>query len=162
MGKRTSIESEQQPSGKEIRLPSKATISTFNAEFCDAQDAIDETNATLKEAADTAKKKHLNIWAFKICQKLYSDVKNAKNEALAAEKLAIKLAQFDEMRKHFKLDDLANLQGRMFAEGEMGAAPERKIDEDGASAADHVRDLAAKSGAETGPIDRVGRGPKPH
>jgi hypothetical protein len=178
MGKRTSIESEQQPKGKEIRLPAKSTITTFNSEFCDAQESIDEANEGLKKAAEEAKAKHLDIWAFKICQKLYSGVKNAKNEALAAEKLAIKLAQFDKMREHFKLDELANLQSRMFAEGEMGSGtnPPRKTDEDGepdmrpnhlrqpgASAAEAVKDLAAKTGAKTStdPIDNVGRGPSP-
>lgn len=178
MGKRTTVESEQSPKGKEIRLPADSTIKTFNSEFCDAQETIDEANESLKDAADIAKKKHLNVWAFKVCQKLFSDVKNAKNEALAAEKLAVKLAQFDKMRKYFKLDELANLQTRMFAEGEIGgdSEPERETDEDGepdmrpnhlrqpgASAASHVQDLAAKSGATVAPIDQVGRGPaKPH
>lgn len=180
MGKRTAIESEKQPKGKEIRLPAKATITTFNSEFCDAQEAIDEANEGLKKAAEEAKAKHLNIWAFKLCQGLYTAVKNAKNESLAAEKLAIKLAQFDKMREHFKLDELANLQGRMFGEGEIGGSaeePGREIQEDGepddrprhlrqpgASASQHVKDLAAKAGADTvNPIDQVGRGPaKPH
>lgn len=180
MGKRTAIESEQSPKGKEIRLPADTTIRTFNSEFCDAQDVIDEANESLKKAADEAKAKHLNVWAFKICQKLAEDVKNAKNEALAAEKLAIKLAQFDKLRKYFKLDELANLQGRMFGEGEIGGSaeePGREIQEDGepddrprhlrqpgASASQHVKDLAAKAGADTvNPIDQVGRGPaKPH
>lgn len=182
MGKRTSIETEQKPTGKEIRLPTKSTITTFNSEFCDAQEAIDETNEGLKKAAEEAKSKHLNIWAFKLCQGLYAGVKNAKNESLAAEKLAIKLAQFDELRKHFKLDELANLQGRMFGEGEIGGdksddEPGREIQDDGepddrprhlrqpgASAAQAVQDMAAKAGAKTSdPIDQVGRGPaKPH
>ena len=121
MAKRTSIESEQQPAGKEIRLPADSTIKTFNSAFCEAQETVDGANEQLKDAADIAKKRHLNVWAFKICQKLYDDVKNAKNEALASEKLAVKLAQLDKIRKYFKLDELANLQGRMFAEGEIGA-----------------------------------------
>ena len=178
MGKRTSIETEQQPTGKEIRLPAVTTIKTFNEKFCEVQETIDEVNGELKDAADVAKKKHLNIWAFKICQKLYAEVKNAKNEALAAEKLAVKLAQFDKLRAHFKLDELANLQSRMFGEGEIGGSaeePGREVQEDGepddrprhlrqpgASAASHVQDLAAKAGAKTSdPIDQVGRGPGP-
>lgn len=186
MAKRTTIDSEQQPSGKEIRLPADTTIRAFNSEFCEAQEIVDEANEHLKDAADIAKKKHLNIWAFKICQKLFDDCKNAKNEALAAEKLAVKLAQFDKMRKYFKLDELAALQGRMFAEGEIGGSgdePEREIQEDGepddrprhlrqpgASAAPNpVADLAAKAGATMpdsspdNPINQVGRGgSKPH
>lgn len=174
MGKRTSIESEQQPTGKEIRLPADSTIKTFNAEFCEVQEVVDEANERLKDAADIAKKKHLNVWAFKIGQKLYDEVKNAKNEALASEKLAIKLAQFDKVRKYFKLDELASLQGRMFAEGEIGSKPARATDEDGepdmrpdhlrqpgASVSNPVADMAAKAGAKTSePIDKVGRGPE--
>lgn len=178
MGKRTSIESEQQPTGKEIRLPADVTIKTFNAEFCEVQEIVDEANERLKDAADVAKKKHLNVWAYKICQKLYEDVKGAKNEALASEKLAIKLAQLDRLRKYFKLDELAGLQGRLFAEGEIGGKP-KETDADGepdlrprhlrqpdASAetaepprSNPVADLAAKAGAKTSePIDSVGRG----
>jgi hypothetical protein len=181
MAKRTTIESEQQPSGKEIRLPADSTIKVFNSEFCDVQETVDEANVRLKDAADVATKKHLNLWAFKVCQKLYDDLKSAKNEALASEKLAIKLAQFDKMRKYFKLDELAGLQGRMFGEGEIGGSvdkddeePPRETQADGlpddrprhlrqpgASATNAVRDLAAKSGAKTNddPIDKVGRGP---
>jgi hypothetical protein len=184
MGKRTSIESEQQPAGKEIRLPADSTIKTFNSAFCEAQETVDGANEQLKDAADIAKKRHLNVWAFKICQKLYDDVKNAKNEALASEKLAVKLAQLDKIRKYFKLDELANLQGRMFAEGEIGAKggePPRERDEDGeedprprhlrqpgasaasaepGAAAKAVQDLAAKSGATLpdANLDKIGRG----
>lgn len=185
MAKRTTIASEQPASGKEIRLPADTTIKAFNSEFCDVQETVDEANTRLKDAADIATKKHLNLWAFKTCQKLYDDLKSAKNEALASEKLAIKLAQFDKMRKYFKLDELAGLQGRMFGEGEIGAnvdddekEPPRETQDDGlpddrprhlrqpgASAASVVQDLAAKSGAKISdgkdPIDEVGRG-KPH
>lgn len=174
MAKRTTIETEQQPSGKEIRLPADTTIKAFNSEFCDAKETVDDVNEKLKDAADIAKKKHLNLWAFKVCQKLYDDLKTAKNEALASEKLAIKLAQLDKMRKYFKLDELAGLQGRMFAEGEIGGKPARATDEDGepdmrpdhlrqpgASASNPVADMAAKAGAKTSePIDKVGRGPE--
>lgn len=174
MAKRTSIESEQQPSGKEIRIPADSTIKTFNTEFCEAKETVDEANEKLKDAADIAKKKHLNLWA---CQKLYETFKSAENEALASEKLAIKLAQFDKLRKYFKLDELAGLQGRLFGEGEIGSDPKRELDEDGepdprpthlrqpgASAASNpVSDIAAKAGAKTSgadPIENVGRGPK--
>lgn len=188
MGKRTSIESEQQATGKEIRLPADSTIKTFNSEFCEVQETVDEANDRLKDAADIAKKKHLNVWAFKVCQKLFDDVKNAKNEALASEKLAVKLAQFDKMRKYFKLDELAGLQGRMFAEGEIGSTPKgddedeieaseddkdlrpRHLRQPGASvtsaepdaAAKAVQDLAARTGAslrtDEADVAKVGRG----
>ncbi len=181
MGKRTAIETEQKATGKEIRLPAESTIKAFNSEFCDVQETIDEANERLKTAAEEAKTKHLNVWAYKICQGLYEAVKSAKNEALAAEKLAVKLAQFDRMRAYFKLDQLANLQGRMFGEGEMGSGdePAREIQEDGepddrprhlrqpgASAAEAVKNLAEQSGAtvrpDEGNLGGVGRGNKPH
>lgn len=180
MGKRTSVESEQQPSGKEIRIPAKTTIKTFNAAFDEAQETIDDANEQLKKDADEAKKKHLNIWAYKTCKKLFDDFHKAENEPLASHKLAVKLANLDECRKHFGLDEIANLQGRLFGEGEIGNKPGRQTDEDGepdmrpdhlrqpgASAASNpVADLAAKAGAKTqsgeDPITQVGRGPKPH
>jgi hypothetical protein len=175
MGKRTTIESEKQPTGKEIRLPAKSTVKTFDNAFTEAKETIDDANAGLKTAADEAKSKHLNLWAFKTVRKLFDDFHAAENEALASEKLAIKLAQFDELRKSYKLDELANLQGRLFGEGEIGSKPERAVDEDGeldmrpdhlrqpgASAASVVQDLAAKSGAKTSdgadPLDQIGRG----
>ncbi len=182
MAKRTTIEADKQPSGKEIRIPADGTIKTFNAEFCEVQETVDDANTRLKDAADIAKKKHLNLSAFKTAQKLYDAFKNAKNQSIAAEKLAAWLANFDKLRTYFKLDEHANLQGRMFAEGEIGSAPPRSTDEDGepdmrpdhlrqpgASAAsgkpNPVADLAAKSGAKTqgdgnSPIDQVGRGPQ--
>jgi len=185
MAKRTTIATEQQPSGKEIRLPADTTIRTFNTEFCDAKETVDEANVRLKDAADVATKKHLNLWAFKVCQKLYDDLKAAKNEALASEKLAIKLAQFDKMRRYFKLDELAGLQGRLFGEGEIGGGSDadgdeppretqadgerdlrpRHLRQPGASAASVVQDLASKSGAtpraDDDSLKNVGRGPAP-
>ena len=182
MAKRTSIESEKQPSGKEIRIPADTTIKSFNSAFCDVKETVDGANEELKDAADVAKKKHLNLSAFKTAQKLYDSFQNAKNQSIAAEKLAAWLANFDKLRKYFKLDEHANLQGRMFAEGEIGGGggdtdeePGREVQEDGepddrprhlrqpgASAAGHVQDLAAKAGAKTSdPIDQVGRGPGP-
>lgn len=183
MGKRTTIESDQQPSGKEIRIPADSTIKSFNSVFCDVQETIDDANTELKDAADIAKKKHLNLSAFKKAQQLYAGFKNAKNQSIAAEKLAAWLANFDKFRKYFKLDEHANLQGRMFGEGEIGSQPEgepeRELDEDGepdprpthlrqpnASAAsakpNPVAELAAKSGAtprpDEGEINKVGRG----
>lgn len=180
MGKRTTIESEKQPTGKEIRLPAKATIKTFSSVFDDVKETIDGANEQLKTAADEAKAKHLNLWAYKTAKKLYDDFHAAENDALAAEKLAIKLSNFDECRKYFGLDEIANLQGRLFGEGAIGSAPPRESDEDGepdmrpdhlrqpgASAASNpVADLAAKAGAKTqggdDPLDQVGRGSKPH
>jgi hypothetical protein len=183
MGKRTTMESEKQPTGKEIRLAAKATVKTFDSAFSEAKETIDQANEDLKTAAGEAKSKHLNLWAFKTVRKLFDDFHGAENEALASEKLAIKLAQFDELRKQYKLDELAGLQGRLFAEGEIGGSEDvngvpREVDEDGeddprpthlrrpgASAASVVQDLAAKSGAKTSddpdPIDGIGRG-KPH
>lgn len=184
MGKRTTIETEQQPSGKEIRVPAPGTIKVFNATFDDVKVTIDDANEELKGAADEAKKKHLHLGAFKVAKGLYDSLKKAKNESIAAEKLAKWLANFDKLRDFFKLDELANLQGRMFGEGEIGGVPPRGTDEDGepdmrpdfrrqpgASAAEPkpsnpVADLAAKAGVKTqnaddDPINKVGRG-KPH
>lgn len=174
MAKRTTIESDKQATGKEIRLPAESTIKSFNSAFDDVRETIDAANTELKDAADIAKKKHLNLSAFKDIKKLYDGFKKAKNESIASEKLGGYLAVFDELRAFFKLDQLANLQGRMFAKGEIGSKPERSTDEDGepdmrpdhlrqpgASAASNpVADLAAKSGAKTqaDPIDQVGRG----
>lgn len=178
MGKRTSIENEQKPTGKEIRLPADNTIKVFNSNYTDAQSTIDDANDDLKKAAEEAKSKHLNIWAFKICKKLHDDFKAAENPALASEKLAIKLAQLDKLRAYFKLDELANLNGRLFGEGEMGSGktPPRERDEDGEPdlRPDHLRqpgasatsnpvaDIAAKAGATVGddPLNKVGRGGK--
>lgn len=139
MAKRTTIESEKQPTGKEIRLPAKTTIKTFDAVFDDVKGTVDTANEALKTAADEAKAKHLNLWAYKTAKKLYDDFHAAENDALAAEKLAIKLSNFDECRKYFGLDEIANLQGRLFGEGEIGAGGkvtdvngvEREVDEDG-------------------------------
>lgn len=176
MGKRTTIEADKQPTGKEVRLPAKATIKNFNAAFDEAKETIDKANEELKVSADEAKAKHMNMWSFKVCKKLYDDFHAADNDALASEKLAIKLSQLDEHRKYFDLDGLANLQGRMFGVGEIGTKPPRETDEDGevdmrpdhlrqpgASAAEPkvnpVAELAAKTGAKTqDPIDNVGRG----
>lgn len=182
MGKRTTIESEQSATGKEIRTPADMTVKVFNSTFDDVKETVDTANDELKTAADEAKKKHLNLWAFKTAKKLFDDFRSAKNSAIAAEKLAVKLANFDKLRKYFKLDEHANLQGRMFAEGEIGSKPARTADEDGepdmrpdhlrqpgASAASVVQDLATKTGAKMNtsgsgddPLDQVGRGPKPH
>lgn len=176
MAKRTTVESEQQPSGKEIRTPADQTVKVFNSTFDDVRSTVDEANGELKEAAAEAKKKHLHLSAFKDVKKLYDAFKRAKNQSIAAEKLAGYLANFDKLRKYFKLDEHANLQGRMFAEGEIGGKPPRDTDEDGevdmrpdhlrqpgASAAEPkvnpVAELAAKTGAKTqDPIDNVGRG----
>lgn len=160
MGKRTTIETDQQPSGKEIRTPAPGTIKVFNSTFDDVKSTIDDANEELKGAADEAKKKHLHLGAFKVVKGLYDSLKKAKNESIAGEKLAKWLANFDRLREYFKLDELANLQGRMFAEGEIGGTPPRATDEDGqpdmrphhlrqpgASAATNpVQDLAAKAG----------------
>lgn len=178
MAKRTTIEAEKQPTGKEIRTPADSTIKIFNSAFDSAKDTIDEANKELSEAGKDAKAKFLNLSAFKTVKTLADGFKNAKNQAIAGEKLAHFLAVFDKLRKYYKLDESAGLQGRMFAEGEIGDKPERAVDEDGepdmrpdhlrqpgASAASVVQDLAAKSGAKTSegtdPIDGIGRG-KPH
>lgn len=175
MAKRTTIEADKEPSGKEIRIPADNTVKVFNSTFDDVRSTVDDANDELKTAANEAKKKHLNLSAFKDVKKLYDAFQRAKNQSIAAEKLAGYLANFDRLRKYFKLDEKANLQGRMFAEGEIGTKPPREADEDGepdlrpdhlrqpgASAASVVQDLAAKTGAKTSdganPIDQVGRG----
>lgn len=180
MAKKTTTESGQEPTGKEIRVPADGTIKAFNSAFNEAHETIDGANEELKDAADIAKKKHLDIWAFKIMKGLYD--KYGDGEAKNSNTLAIKLTHLEKCRKYFKLDELANLQGRLFGEGEIGGGdkgsgePPRETDEDGepdlrpthlrqpgASAASAVQDLAAKSGAKTqasnvSPIDQVGRG----
>lgn len=171
MPKRTTVEREE-PTGKEIRRPADTTIKVFNFEFDNAKETVDEANDGLKEAAKTAKSKHLHIQSFKVAKMLFEKAKDG--EAQAAERLAVWLANFDKYREYFKLDALANLQGRMFGEGEIGAAPAREADEDGepdmrpdhlrqpgASAAGIVQDLAAKTGAKTSDEDnitKIGRG----
>lgn len=186
MGKRTSIETDQKPSGKEIRTPDKQTIKVFNSTFDDVKATVDDANKDLQESAKTAKSKHLNISAFKVSKGLFDGFRNAKNPSIASEKLAAWLANFDALRDYFELDKHANLQGRFLKPGVIGdvnGVPREK-DEDGeldprpshlrqpgASAAEPrpnpVADLAAKSGAKTQgdgekPIDQVGRGSKPH
>ena len=189
MGKRTTIEKEDSPSGKEIRTPANPTIKTFNSVYDEVNETITGANDELKAAADVAKKKHLGIAAYKAVKKLYDGYQKAKNQSIAAEKLATFLANFDKLREYFKLDDLANLQGRMLAVGEIGSSGEEKpssdddelppsdeADEDakdfrpsylkqpGASVTSNpVQDLADKAGAKTSgatPIDQVGRGPQ--
>lgn len=181
MAKKTTTESGQAPTEKEIRVPVDSTIKVFNTAFTEAVEEIDTTKETLKDASDIAKKKHLHLPAFKVVKGLYD--KFGDGEGKNAEKLAVWLTNFDKCRKYFKLDELAKLQGRLFGEGEIGGSgdeePPREPDEDGepdlrpshlrqpnASAASVVQDLASKSGAKTSkegedPIDQVGRG-KPH
>lgn len=184
MAKRTTIQAEE-PAGKEIRTPDVQTIKNFKSTFDDVKATVDEANKDLKDSATNAKSKHLNISAFKVANGLYDRFKAAKNSSVASGNLASWLANFDKLRAHFKLDTHANLQGRLFAEGEIGAVPPRGTDEDGepdmrpdyirqpgASAAEPatkpnpVADLAARSGARTqggeDPTDQIGRGKKPH
>lgn len=188
MAKRTTVERETQPSGKEIRVPADQTVKTFDTSFDDVRETVDEANTRLKDAVDVAKKKHLNMPAHRSAKGLFDAFKRAKNQSIAAEKLAAWLANFDKLRKYYKLDELANLQGRMFAEGEIGGEPDRTTDEDGeqdprprhlrqpgasvtsiiepSAAAKAVQDLATKSGAtmsggDDDPLNKVGRG-KPH
>ena len=188
MGKRTTIEKEDSPSGKEIRTPANPTIKTFNSVYDEVNETITGANDELKAAADVAKKKHLGIAAYKAVKKLYDGYQKAKNQSIAAEKLATFLANFDKLREYFKLDELANLQGRMLKVGEIGSSGEEKPSSDddelppsdeadddakdfrpaylkqpGASVTSNpVQDLADKAGAKTSgnPIDQVGRGPQ--
>lgn len=176
MAKRTTIEADRQPTGKEIRTPADQTIKIFNSTFDDVKSTVDEANKDLQESAKDAKSKHLNLSAFKVVKGLFDSFKKAKNESIASEKMAAWLANFDKLRTYFELDKIANLQGRMLAPGVIGSKPERETDEDGepdmrpdfirqpgASAAEPaksnpVRDLAEKTGATVSPIDQVGRG----
>lgn len=174
MAKKTTTESGKEPTGKEIRIPADGTIKTFNVAFNEAHEEIDRANEALKDAGDLAKKKHLHMPSFKVAKGLYD--KFGDGDGKNAEKLASWLANFDKARAFFKLDELANLQGRLLGEGEIGSKPPRAADEDGepdmrpdhlrqpgASAASNpVRELAEKTGATVHPIDGVGRGNKPH
>lgn len=173
-GKKTTASGET-PTGKEIRLASVGTIRSFSSATDSANETIDDARKELGDAKDVAIKGHLFIAAFKAAKDLHDAMQAAKNPSIAAEKLAKWLANFDHYRKHFKLDELANLQGRMFGVGEIGGAesragdePPREPDEDGqpdvrprhlrqpgasaaspepGGAAQAVRDLASKAGA---------------
>jgi len=101
MGKRTTIEADKQPTGKEIRTPADSTVKVFNSTFDDVKGTIDEANEELKDAAKAAKGKHLNLSAFKHVKKLFDSFHSAKNESIAAEKLAAYLANFDKLRKYY-------------------------------------------------------------
>lgn len=187
-GKRITATGEE-PTGKEIRLPAVGTMRSFTSAVDAAQEAIEDAREDLGESKAAAQKNHLLPKPFKLAKDLHDAVKEAKNQSTAAEKLAQYLAHFDHYRKHFKLDELANLQGRMFATGPIGekadGEPARELDEDGeedprprhlrqpgASAAQAVKDLAEQAGATTRPddgnLDKLGRGPddtptgKPH
>lgn len=159
----------KEPTGKEIRLASKQTMRTFNEAQTDADEAIVDARDVLKKAAEEAKKKHLTIPAFKAAKKLYDGFKIAEDESKAADKLARWLAHFDEARKFFKLDDLANLQGRLFGTGEIGGnEAEADAAEEAAEAAEadtpddqkdlrprHLRQPGASVTSDTSASDHV-------
>lgn len=179
-GKKTTTATGEEPTGKEIRLPAVGTMRSFNNAVNTAQEAIEEAREDLGESKAAAQKNHLLPKPFNLAKSLHDAVKDAKNESTAAEKLAQFLAHFDHYRKHFKLDELANLQGRMFKTGPIGekaenGEPTREVDEDGeedlrprhlrqpgVSAAAAVQDLAAKAGATVRPdedqLKGLGRG----
>lgn len=182
MGKRTTVEADKPASGKEIRTPADQTVKNFTSTYDDVKNTIDEANEELKESAKNAKGKHLNLSAYKVVKGLYDGFHKAKNESIASEKMARFLANFDKLRNFFKLDELANLQGRMIAVGEIGESGPRETEDDGepdlrprhlrqpgaSVTSNPVADLAAKAGAKTSgeggdddPVNRVGRG-KPH
>lgn len=180
MPKKLTTESGEAPTGKEIRLPSDNTLKSFNSAYTGAVETIDEAKQELKDAADVAIGKHLYLPAFKVVKGLYDRL--GDGEAKNAEKLAMWLAHFDKYRKYYKLDELANLQGRLFGEGEIGGEAEagedgekdlrpRHLRQPGASvtsaevspAVNAVRDLATKTGAtltnpDEDPVNKVGRG----
>lgn len=188
-GKKTTATGEE-PTGKAIRVPQVGTMKTYNSAANEVANTIDGAREELKDAGDIAKKAHLFIPAFNVAKGLHDGVKDAKNESIAAEKLAKWLVQFDHARKFFKLDELANLQGRLFPVGPIGSgsdddAPPRDTDEDGEPdmRPDHLRqpgasvtsaepsaaqraveELAAKAGAtpraDDDSLKGVGRGPK--
>jgi len=177
-GKKTTTADGAEPTGKEIRLPSAGTVRAFNSAVDTASDVIDDAKKELGESREAAVKGHLLPKPFKLAKDLHDGVKSAKNESIAAEKLAQYLAHFDHYRKHFKLDELANLQGRLLPTGPIGAGteePPRELDEDGeedprprhlrqpgASASEHVRALADKAGVsprpDEGNLNQIGRG----
>lgn len=179
--KSTTTAAGEKPTEKEIRIPSKGTMRVYNEALTECIEAKNDAAENLKDATAVAKKGHLHPAAFKAVKALYDAVKTAKNESIAAEKLARYLAQFDEARKFFRLDELAKLQGRMFGVGEIGGdgdpdEPGRELQEDGepddrprhlrqpgASAADHVRALAEQTGAsqraDEEHLKGVGKGP---
>lgn len=180
-GKKTTTASGEEPTGKEIRLPSVGTMKSYGSAVDAAQETIDDAKEDLSESRDAAVKNHLMPRPYKLAKDLRDAVKDAKNESIAAEKLAQFLAHFDHYRKHFKLDELANLQGRLLPTGPIGTPreddeePGREIQEDGepddrprhlrqpgASAAAAVQAMAEKAGvtprADEGNLDKLGRG----
>jgi hypothetical protein len=178
MARNTKTAEGKEPTGKEIRLASKQTMRAFNEAKSEADETITDARDILKKASDEAEKKHLHTPAFKTAKKLYDSFKLAEDESVAADNLARWLAHFDEARKFFKLDELANLQGRLFGTGEIGGEPRppetdeegekdlrpRHLRQPGASAAEHVQELAAKAGVSARPdenaLKNVGRGPE--
>lgn len=181
-GKKATTASGEEATGKEIRLPAVGTMKSFGSAIDAAAETIDDAKKDLSESREAAMKNALLPKPYQLAKNLRDAVKSAKNESIAAEKLAQFLAHFDHYRQFFKLDELANLQGRMFKTGPIGsgkpAAAEdapRETDEDGeqdlrprhlrqpgASAAEAVRELAERSGASTRPdegnLDKLGRG----
>lgn len=175
-GKKTTT-SGAEPTGKEIRLPAAGTMKSYGSAVDAAQETIDDARKDLGESRDAAVKNHLLPKPYKLAKDLRDAVKSAKNESIAAEKLAQFLAHFDHYRKHFRLDELANLQGRLLPTGPIGerSEPGRDVDEDGeedprprhlrqpgASAAAAVQEMAEKAGvtprADEGNLGKVGRG----
>jgi len=179
MAKRSTIESDKQPSGKEIRTPDKQTIKNFNSTFDGVKTTVDEANKELQDSAKNAKSKHLNISAFKVAKGLFDGFRNAKNPSIASEKLAAWLANFDALREYFELDKHANLQGRFLKPGTIGGAepvtavPDvngvpRGTDEDGEldPRPSHLRQPGASATSAVDKIkedalSKVGRGPQP-
>lgn len=177
-GKRTTTESGAEPTGKEIRLPAVGTMRSFGSAMDAAAETVEDAKKDLGESREAAVKNALLPKPYKLAKDLHDAVKDAKNESIAAEKLAQFLAHLDHYRKFFKLDELANLQGRMFKTGPIGTKaeePPRETQEDGepddrprhlrqpgASAAEAVKGLAEKAGAtmraDESNLGSVGRG----
>jgi len=164
MAKKTTVSGEE-PTGKAIKLISESAFRSHHKSATGLKTEIAELTGELGSLTKAAvNDKHLDGGAYRTAAGL------AKK---SPEKLASWLASFDRYRELLKLDETANLQGRLALDG-AGEPADAEIDDDavdlrpgflrqpGASVASNpVQDLAAKAGAKTPgaePIDKVGRG----
>ena len=140
----------EEPTGKAIRLISAKALKGFHSDAVKLGDRLTslagEVSGLFSEAVT---KKYLNSKAYKICAWCL------KQEP---EKAAAFLASFDHMRKLMAVDEHAELQGRLFPDGDTADG------EPGTSGADAVKRMADDAAAADN-LKNVGRGPqtpKPH